>query len=100
MFKTIGSLIKEIPTRHRTPQAIVALQVRQAARESLKTVCSDLPKEIMELVKVSSFKNGVLTLSAPVLVSSELHTRSEGLIEEINRALGKKFIGRLRFKIR
>ena len=99
MFRPIGSLIKEIPTRHRTPKAIVALQVRQAARESLRTVCSDLPKEVMGLVKVTSFKNGALTLTAPSLVSTELHTRSEGLIEEINRVLGKKIVDKIRFRI-
>jgi hypothetical protein len=99
MFKSLGSLIKEIPTRHRTPRAIIALQARQAAKESLKVVCGDLPKEVIDSVKALSFNNGVLTLAASPLVSSELMTRSDGLVEEINRALGKKIVSRLRFRV-
>ena len=99
MFKPIGSLIKEIPSRSRIPRAILALQVRQAAKESLRVVCSDLPKEILESVKATSFKNGVLTLIAPSLVCAELHLRSEGLIKDINKALGKKIVNKIRFRV-
>ena len=99
MFRPIGSLIREIPVRSKTPKAIIALQVRQAARESLRMVCGDLPKEVIDSIKVVSFKNTVLTLAASSLVSSELMTRSDGLINEINRALGKKIVSRLRFRV-
>lgn len=99
MFRPIGSLIREIPVRSKTPKAIIALQVRQAARESLRMVCGDLPKEVIDSIKVVSFKNTVLTLGASSLVSSELMTRSEGLINEINRVLGKKIVSRLRFRV-
>ena len=98
MFRPIRSLIKEIPTRHKTPKAIIALQVRQAARESLRVICADLPKEVNDSIKVVSFKNSVLTLAASSLVCSELMTRSEGLIKEINRVLGKKIVSHLRFR--
>ena|SRR3990167_9954357 len=99
MFKPIGSLIREIPTRSKTPKAILALQVRQAVMDCIKKECSDLPEEIIKSIKPSTFKNNILTLITPTLVSSELHARSEGLIKEINKALGRKIVSRLRFRV-
>jgi len=98
MFNRVGNLLEGLATRSRAPKAIIALQVRQVAKESLKVVCCDLPKEVIDSIKALSFKNGVLTLAASSLVSSELMTRSDGLIKEINRALGKKLVSRLRFR--
>lgn len=100
MFKPVGALLKEMPSRSKAPGAILALQVRQVALDSLKKVCADLPAEIMGTIKPASFKNGVLTLllRSP-LVSSELQIRSDGLIKEINQAFGKKIVERLRFRV-
>ncbi|OGE06206.1 hypothetical protein A3I53_00615 [Candidatus Curtissbacteria bacterium RIFCSPLOWO2_02_FULL_40_13b] len=99
MFRPIGSLLKEIPIRSRSPKAIVALQVRNAALESLALVCSDLPKEIIETIKPSIFKAGVLTVTAPQMVTGELQMRSGGLIREINKVLGKQIVKSLRFRV-
>ena len=99
MFNSIGDLIRTIPVRSRSPRAILALQVRNAALESLALVCSDLPKEIIEAIKPSVFKGGVLTITAPQMVTGELQMRSEGLIKEINKVLGKRIVTRLRFRV-
>ena len=98
MFKPIGSIIKSLPQRSKTPQIILALQIRQAAKEVLCEVCADLPIDVIDGIKVSTFKSGVLTLVAPNLVSAELQMRSEGLIGGVNKELGKKIVKRLRFK--
>ncbi|MBI2594093.1 hypothetical protein HYW39_00140 [Candidatus Curtissbacteria bacterium] len=47
MFKPVGSLIREIPTRTKIVPALVALQVRGAAKDALEVVCRDLPPEIV-----------------------------------------------------
>ncbi len=101
MFKPVGSLIREIPTRTKIAPALVALRVREAAKDALKAVCRDLPPEIVESVKPTTFKGGTLTLvvNSP-LVSSELQMRSEGLIEAINEVLGAKAVRALRFRLK
>jgi len=99
VFKPVGSLLQEVPLRAKTPKAIFALQIRLTAKESLKIICSDLPKEIVDTIKPSVFKNGILTITAPQMVTSELQMRSEGLIKEINKSLGRKIVERLRFKV-
>ena len=99
MFNSIGDLIRTIPVRSRSPRAILALQVRNAAKESLAIVCGDLPKEIIETIKPSIFKAGVLTVTAPQMVTGELQMRSGGLIREINKVLGKQIVKSLRFRV-
>lgn len=99
MFKSVGSLIKSLPLRSKTPQTILALQVRQVAGEVLKVTCADLPVEIVESIRVVSYKNGVLFMRAQSLVLSELQMRSEGLIKDINKAVGKQIISKIRFKV-
>lgn len=98
MFKPVGSLLKEIPIRSKSSSAILALQVRNAAKDGLAVVCGDLPKEIIEAIKPSVFKGGVLTITAPQMVTGELQMRSEGLIKEINKALGRRVVIKLRFR--
>ena len=99
MFTAVGSLIKGMPFRSKTPGAILALQVRQVAKDSLRRVCSDLGSDILDGVKIKSFKSGVLTMSASGLLSAELQMRSGGLMEEINKTLRKRIVYRLRFRV-
>ena len=98
MFNRVGSLLGTVATRSRAPKALVALQLRQIAQDSLKSTCSDLPKEIFDSIKASTFKNGVLTIVCPQYVSAELQMRSGGLIRDINRRVGRRIVNRLRFK--
>jgi hypothetical protein len=99
VFIPVGSLIKNLPRRSKTPEAILALQVRQVAKSILEKVCVDLSRDILDQVKVSSFKNGTLMIVAPTLVCTELQMRSEGLVKEINKTLGKRLVTRLRFRV-
>lgn len=99
MFNKIGSLLKNAPKSSGRPNAIVALQVRSAAKVALKIVLSDLDGEIAESISPTVFKNGVLVVSCSPLVASELKIRSGGLIEEINRELGVVIVRSLRFRV-
>lgn len=78
---------------------ILALHVRQAFGDSVKSVCSDLPEEILKSVKASVFSNGVLTIVCPQLVSAELSMRSGELVRDINKVLGRRIVARLRFRV-
>ena len=98
MFTPIGDLIKTLPRRSRTPNAIVALHVKRAFESSLKKVCGDFSKKNLNATKASVFKSGVLTITAPTLVCAELTMRSGGLIKAINETLGRDVVKRLRFK--
>lgn len=98
MFIPIGTLIKTLPRRSKTPEAIVALHVRQAFFESVKKICADLPEDLIKSAKPLVFKNKILTVSAPHLVCAELSMRSGGLTREINEVLGKRIVLRIRFK--
>lgn len=98
MFKSLGSLIKSPSTKFNKNDAIFALQIRQVAKKSIRTVCSDLPGEVTDLLHIKSVKNGVLTVCAPSLVAAEVQMRADGLIEDINRQLGQKFLRKIRFK--
>lgn len=99
MFKSLGSLIKSPNTKFKKNDAIFALQIRQVAKKSIRTVCSDLPSEVTDSLHIKSVKNGVLTINAPSLVAAELQMRSGGLIEDINRQLGQKILHKIRFKV-
>lgn len=99
MFNSLRDLVKTVPVRSRRPEAIIALQIRQIAKESLFKICADLPKEVLDSARVSSFKNGVLLVKAPHLLATELQMRSSELVDDINRTIGKKAVFKLRFKI-
>lgn len=98
MFVRIGSILKKTPRRSKSPDAFLALQVRQVAKEVLERICEQYPEDIGKTVKVKTFKNGTLTVASPTLLSAELHARSEGLKEDINGVLGKKIVEKIRFK--
>lgn len=98
VFKSVGTLLNspQLGTRKRT---FLALQARAAARKALGSLCGDLDPEIIESIRVASFDGNTLKISAPSLVCAELQMRSDGLIKEINRALGKKIVDKIRFKV-
>jgi len=99
VFTPIGTLIKNFPRRSKTPEAVLALQVRQAAKESLGEICRDLGSDVLDSAKIKSFKNGILVIQAPSLLCAELQMRSEGLIREINRVFAKRLVTHLRFRV-
>ena len=98
MFKPVGSIIASRGRFGKSSGAILALQVRGAAKKILEGVCVDLGEDVAGSVKVKSFKNGVLNIVAPGLLSTELYMRSSGLKKEINRVLGEEIVGKIRFK--
>lgn len=100
MFTPLGTLLKTLPRRSKTPKAIVAIHVRRAFGESLKIVCSDLPDEITKEIKPSVYKKGVLTIVCPQMVAVELSMRAGGLVEQINKTLGRAVVKSLKFKNR
>ncbi len=99
MFIRLGSILKTAHTRPGKGVPLYALQVRQVGQEILDKVCIEYPEEVAKKVKVKTFKNGTLTVVSPQLLSAELHTRSEGLKEDINRALKKNLVEKIRFKV-
>ena len=100
MFNSIGDLVKSAPGRAKSTDAIFALQVRQAAKQALKNECGDLVSGVMEQIKVTTFKTGVLTIKAPSIIGGELYTRASGLKKDINRQLGRNIVRELRFKVK
>ena len=99
MFKPVGSLIGNWHLRTKSKDAIFALKVRKAAEDVISKVCRDLPKEAIAQIRVKSFRNGQLILSAPTLISLELKMRSEGLKNEINKDIGKEIIKKIVFRV-
>lgn len=98
MFKPIGVLLGGLAKHSKSSEVILALQVRHAAKDCLKKECRDMPDNLIDLVKVASYKNGTLKLIAPSLVCAELQMRSGGLTDGINRRLGRKLVFRIRLK--
>lgn len=98
MFIRLGSVLRVAPKRTKSPSTFLALQVRQAAKEILDKMLMSYPEEVAKKVKVKSFKNNTLYIVAPTLMSTELHTRSEGLREDINKTLGREIIKKFRFR--
>lgn len=98
-FKAVGSLIGSAGIRSKNSGAILALKVRQLAKETIERELFDFPGDLADSVKVKSFKNGVLTIGCPTIVAVELQMRSGGLRESINGALGKNFVRVLRFRV-
>lgn len=98
MFTPVGSLLKTLPKRSKTPEAIVALHVRRAFGQALLMVCADLSGDILSQVKAKSFKNGVLEVRAPSLIGTELAMRAGSITSEVNNSLGRKVVFKIRFK--
>ncbi len=98
-FKPVGSLISTSVVRSKTPDAILALRVRQIAKEAINRELFDMPRDLLAAIKVKSYRKGVLMVSAPQLLAAELQMRSGGLKETINRGLGGKIVKGLRFRV-
>ena len=98
MFRPVGSLIGNLRLHSKSQGAILALQVKKVAEDVIQKICQDLPKEAIAQIKVKSFRNGQLTIIASTLVSLELKMRSEGLKDQINRALAKDIIKKIVFR--
>src|SRR3989304_2215033 len=98
MFTQIGTLLKSLPRRSKTPDIIVALHVRRAFESALMKLCADLPADVRDAVRAHTFKNHVLTVKCPTLTAGELVLRSGGLLKDINETLGRKIVYKLRFK--
>lgn len=98
MFTRISSIIKTKPARSRGPNTLVALQVRQAAKELLNKILASYPEDLGREVKVKSFKNGTLYIVAPPILSAELFARASGLKKDINSVLDKRIVKDIRFR--
>jgi len=98
MFRPVGSLIGNLHLRSKSQGAILALQIKRIAQEQIAKTVQDLPKVAIAQIKVKSFRNGQLTILAPTLVSLELKIRSEGLKDQINKALAKDIIKKIVFR--
>lgn len=98
MFTRIGSILKTKPTSPRGSGTFVALQVRQVAKEVLNKILAIYPEDLSRKVKVKSFKNGVLYIVAPPILSAELFARSGGLKKDLNETLGKRIVREIRFR--
>lgn len=98
MFKPVGSIIANKGRYGKSSEAILALQVRGAAKKILEGICADLGEGVVKSAKVKSFKNGVLNIVAPGLLSAELYMRSGELKKAINEELGGVLVKDLRFK--
>ena len=98
MFKPVGSLIGNLHLSTKSKDAIFALKVKKTAEDLIPNVCQDLPKEAVVQIKVKSFRNGQLTILAPTLFSLELKMRSQGLKDQINKALAKDIVKTIRFR--
>ena len=99
MFTPVGSLLKNLPRRSKISDAMLAIHIRRTFDIVLSEVCADLSNSVLVKVKPVSFKNGVLTVKSPSLVSAELQMRSGGLIRAVNGKLGRKIILKIRFRI-
>ena len=98
MFKPVGSMLGSLTRRSKTPEAILALQVRQAAKDTIGRELFDMPKDVVDSIRVKSFKNGLLVVCAPPLIVAELSMRSRGLKDAINETLGKRIVRDLRLR--
>jgi len=98
MFKPIGSLIKLSPRYQKSQGALSAIVVRQIARDCLLRMCSDYPEDVAKKVKVTTYNRGILTVVAPLIVSSDLYMRSGDLVDIVNKKVGGKILKKVLFK--
>ncbi len=97
MFKPIRSLIFE-PSINRKSGTIGALRVRQAAKEVIERHLNDFPEDILKQVQIKTFKNGVLGITAPPVISGELHMASFEILKNINFKLKSQVVKKIYFK--
>lgn len=97
MFKPVGSILAN-RRFGKSSSAILALSVKQAAYEVIGKELAPVGEEISGTIAVKTYKSGTLTISCPQLVAAELHARSEGLKDDINRVLGAKLVAKIVFR--
>lgn len=98
MFTPIGDLLKILPRRSKTSDAILALYVRREFQKALAAVCDDWPGEVKDKVQPVVFAHGKLVVRSPNLVAAELSMRSGSLMKTLNELLGKKIVTRISFR--
>ncbi len=98
MFKRVGTLIRPSIRYSKSENVLSALRIRQICQESIGRMCRDDPVDLVKKIKVTSYKNGVLTVLAPTIAGAELHMRSGELIDDINGRFGKKVLRSIKFK--
>lgn len=97
MFKPIGSLIFE-PSITRKTGTIGALRVRQAAKEVIERHLNDFPLDVLKQIQIKTFKNGVLTVTAPAIICGDLHMASAEILKNINFKLNSQAIKKVSFR--
>lgn len=97
MFTSIDKLIRNLPRHSKTSEAMFALSVRRVFGDVLAAT-PGLPKKMIESAKATSFKNGELTVKVQGLARSELLMRAGGLIKDINKALGRRAVYKIKFR--
>lgn len=98
MFRHVGALIKT-PARYKKSQdALTAIRIRQIARDSLYGLTRDYPADVAKSIKVTTYKNMVLTVVAPAVVAADLHMRSGELVDEVNKRVGAKVLVSVKFR--
>lgn len=97
MFTPIDKLINNLPRHSKTGEAMFALSVRRAFGDVLLAT-PGLPKGITGSAKATSFKNGELTVKAQGLARTELLMRAGALIKDINKALGRRAVWKIKFR--
>jgi len=77
---------------------LLALQVRQVAKEVFSENLRDFGVDVLNLIKVKTYRGGTLHVVAPSVVCAELHMRSGELVDDINKKLGMRIVKGLSFK--
>jgi len=61
-------------------------------------MCRDYPEDLVKKIKVTTYRNGVLTIVCTSVAAGELHMRSEELVDSVNRRFGAKVLRNIRFR--
>ena len=96
MFRPVGSLLINSRKSTKISPQILAISIMHAVRQVLAK--QGFSSEVLQVIKVATYKNGAITIKCPTTVTAELFTRSAGLIEDVNREIGKPVIKKIKFK--
>jgi len=93
MFEPLGKLIKKSTARFSFSKEIVAVSVFNAVNKVLE---KDFGQN---LIKPLSFRDGVLSLkTSNPIISQEIQSRSQEIIDSINKELGDRMVLRIVFR--
>ncbi len=94
MFNSLGSLLSQRAGGSPVLRSVEASMVVEKANQALVIMFGP---EIEEFVRVSHFKNSVLTIACLSSVSaSEMKLREPEIVAAVNKAVGKSVVTRLR----